>query len=519
MANKPITMLQVRRILQLKCQGATNRQVSGLTGLARKTVNRYVKAMEGTSKTFEELLALSDEELTKIVYPAPCAMVHDARYQDFQGRLEYLISELQNTRATRMILWEEYRREYPEGYSYSQFCERLSRAMHSLDAVMHFEHKPGDYLFFDFAGDKLSYIDFYTGEVIRCPVFIGVLPFSGYTYVEAMRNETRGELILALNNCLQYIGGVPRCVKSDNLGTWVKRANRYEPEFSEYARQWSFHYNTTLMATRVRKPRDKASVESHVNVVYNRIYSALRNEKFFSLDELNGAIRQHLKGLNNRQMQNRDYSRSDQFLRYEKEMLGTLPPDTFIPKHKVQAKVQKSYHVLLGEDKHYYSVPHHYIGQTVTMVYDVRNVEIYLENNRIASHHRDYRQWGYTTLPEHMPTRHQCYLITRELNDKYFMEEAGKVGPQTLKAIECILQQKYFEDKTYNCCKGVLRLAGKYGKERVENACRRANTGTKITYSCIRNILEKGLDRQENHLPAELTIPEHENLRGCEAYK
>ena len=512
-------MLHVRRMLQLKSQGETNRKVSKLTGLARKTVNAYVKTMLGTEKTYAELLTLSDEELTKIVYSEPSLAVPDARYKDFQERVQYLKTELHKPKVTRMILWEEYRREYPSGYSYSQFCERLSQVLRSSDAVMHFEHEPGQYLFFDYAGDKLQYIDSDTGEFVKCPVLVCVLPFSGYSYVEATHNETRPELMSALNNCLHYIGGVPRSIKSDNLGTWVKKANRYEPQFSEYADQWSLHYNTTLMASRVRKPRDKASVESHVNVAYNRIYAAIRNLKCLSLDELNAAIREHLGRLNCRQMQNRDYSRQDQFLRYEKQMLRPLPSTNFTPKYKVQAKVQKCYHVMLGEDKHYYSVAHKYIGQTVTIVYDTRTVEVYLGLNRIASHIRNYSKHGYTTLPEHMPTKHERYLTAKGWNDKYFIEEAEKTGPETAKAIESILQNKYFEEQTYNTCKGVLRLISIYGQHRTESACRRANRGSKVTYRAIKNILEKGLDKQEMQQHLELTIPEHENVRGCEAYQ
>lgn len=512
-------MLQVRRILQLKSQGETNRQVSKLTGLARKTVNAYVKTMLGTEKTFAKLLTLSDEEMAEIVYCEPSVAVPDERYQDFQERIQYLKTELQKAKTTRMILWEEYRREYPSGYGYSQFCERLSQVMRSSDAVMHFEHEPGQYMFFDYAGDKLHYIDSTTGEIIKCPVLVCVLPFSGYSYVEATNNETRPELMSALNNCLHYIGGVPRSVKSDNLGTWVKKANRYEPQFSEYAEQWSLHYNTTLMAARVRKPRDKASVESHVNVAYNRIYAAIRNLKCFSLDELNAAIKEQLERLNCRQMQNRDYSRQDQYLRYEKQTLGHLPVCDFIPKYKVQAKVQKCYHVMLGEDKHFYSVSHKYIGQNTTIVYDTRTVEIYLGLNRIAVHKRNYAKYGYTTLPEHMPTKHERYLTAKGWNDKYFIEEAEKTGPETTKAVESILQQKYFEEQTYNSCKGLLRLISTYGSNRVESACRRANSGPKVTYRSIRNILETGLDKHEIQQHLELTIPEHDNVRGCEAYQ
>jgi transposase/DNA-binding MarR family transcriptional regulator len=519
MANKTITMLQIRCILQLKIKGKSNREIARILHTSRKTINGYVKQFSELGKGFEDFLKCSDQELSSLVFKESDRIIKDWRYADLQERIPGFYDELQKPHATRMVLWEEYHEKVPEGYGYTQFCEHLNRYLNIRRAVMHFEHEPAASMMFDFAGDKIPFTDIRTGQVIWCPVLVCTLPFSGFTYVEAMLTANRAHLLRALNNALTYIGGVPQSMKTDNMKQVVKKSNRYEPAFEELIQQWSLHYGTTMMAARVRKPRDKASAESHVNAVYNRIYARLRNKAFHSVEQINTALWDELDRFNDRYLQRCDYSRRDRFLLHEQPLLLVLPFGPFVPKNKVQAKVQRNYHVTLGQDWHHYSVPFRHIGKTVQIIYDTEHVEIYLDNVRIAFHRRNYRRNGYTTLEEHRPTNHTHYLKTKGWTREYFIEKATGVGASTTETVTRILEQQIFVEHTYNSCLGLLRLGEKYGNDRLEAACRRALAGYKVTYTVIKNILEHNLDRAVSHTDLVISIPEHENIRGAESYQ
>ncbi len=512
-------MLQIRRILQLKAKGKSNRSIALELHVSRDTVSEYVRRINQLEKSCEELLKLSDEDLTSLVINEPAIVQQDQRFADMQERLSNLCDELQKPHATRMILWEEYRQQVPDGYSYTQFCEYLSRFLQTRKAVMKFEHEPAAVMMFDFAGDKLSLIDNHSGEVRQCPVLVCTLPFSGYTYIKALLSANRQQLLQALNDALYYFGGVPLSALTDNMKQIVKKSNRYEPTIDDLAEQWSLHYNTTLMAARVRKPRDKATVESHVNAIYNRVYAPLRNQEYYSIEQMNHLLWEGLEQFNARNFQRQDYSRRDRFVLHEKALLRPLPLDPFVPKNKITAKVQRNYHITLGEDRHHYSVPFRYISSQVQVIYDTDNVEIYAGNVRIACHKRNYTKNGYSTIADHMPSSHRHYLHTKGWDGEYFIDKASQIGESTLQSIRKILDQQIFVEQTYNTCLGVLRLGEKYGNDRLEAACLRANTASKVTYTILKNILEKNLDKVPFQTDIFLNIPDHDNIRGEDSYK
>jgi len=512
-------MLQIRRILQLKSKGRSNREIASELSISRDSANEYVRRLSELGKSFEELSQFNDQELSSLVYREPSSQQTDCRLADLQQRIPAFCDELKKPHTTRRILWEEYRQLVPQGYGYAQFCEHLGRYLQVRKAVMLFDHEPAASMMFDFAGDKISLVDPQTGEITKCPVLVCVLPFSSFTYVEAMLSAKRERLLQALNNALCYYGGVPRSAKTDNMKQIVKKSNRYEPSFEELAQQWSLHYGTTMMASRVGKPRDKASVESHVNAVYNRIYAPLRNKVFHSLMQINQALWNELNKFNGGNFQRLDYSRKERFLVHEKNLLLPLPAEPFVPKNKVDAKVQRNYHVTLGEDWHHYSVPYQHIGKMVQIIYDMDHVEIYLSSVRIACHTRNYQRNGHTTLKEHLPPDHNHYARIKGYNRDYFIEKATQIGNDTANAISKILEQKIFIEQTYNSCLGIFRLSEKYGDERLDAACRRALTGSRVTYMIIKNILERNLDKAPSQPELFISLPDHENIRGAESYQ
>ena len=447
-------------------------------------------------------------------------LTDDPRKQELIIRFEELktTKKLGGPGVTRKLLWEEYSKEYSCGYSYTQFCIHFKEWMRQKKVTAHFEHRPGDQLMVDFTGKKLGYVDRATGEVIACEVFVGVLPSTGFTYAEVVPTQQQPDFVEAVGNALHYLGGVPKSVLCDNLRTAVKKSDRYEPSFTEVIDQLSLHYNTTFMATRPNKPKDKAAVEGAVKLVYQRIFAPLRHETFYSIQELNIAVREQLDKLNDRPLSKRTQSRRDLFEAREQRLLKVLPTQLFAVKKTVNAKAQKNYHVILGEDWHQYSVPYQLSGKQCKIVYGTDEVEIYCDLKRVALHKRDRRRNGYSTLKDHMPANHRHYYAQKGWDEDYFKKQARLVGPCTLQSISMILDSRVFPEQTYKSCLGVLRLGSKYGNDRLEAACKRITEAGAANYGMVKNILEKRLDQLPDQASLDFTTPSHENLRGANHY-
>ncbi len=521
MANQVISMQQIRALLQLLEKGYSLRAISTSLSMSRQPVTLYAARLKSASCRLEDLRHLSDADLAAIVYapPAQADYSNDARRLDLTARIPYYLAELKRTGVTRLLLWEEYRKECKDPYRYTQFCILLKEAGRTTQATMHLDHAPAAMVMVDFAGDKMSYVDRSTGEVIQCPVLVCVLPFSKYTFVMALPDATIPQVIKALNHCLQYFGGVPLSLKTDNMKQVVIKSCRYEPVFSEALQQWALHYNITLLATRVAKPRDKAAVENEVKIAYQRIYASLRQEIFYHISQMNEAILEQLNLHNEKMFRLKDHSRLQQFKLEEQPLLQPLPPDSFVIKHKVLAKVQKNYHITLGEDWHHYSVPYLFIGKQVSVVYDTDMVEVYHLHQRIALHTRSYKKHGFTTIGDHMPAGHQHFFEQQGWTPGYFLNQAILIGSSVHQYMDAVLKSKAFTEQTYNACRGLLRLHKQYGAARLEAACTRALHGSVFNYRTIQNILIRNLDQSGQPNQADLfRLPEHPNLRGPEAY-
>ncbi len=518
MANKVKGMLQIRRILQLLEEGRSKRSISRDMGISRNTVDYYEQRVKVSGLSLTQLLLLKDAELAQFIYNSVTTQVSNTRQTVFDSKLNYYLTELTRTGVTRQLLWQEYILVEPEGYAYTQFCERLKQGQRLRKVVMHLDHQPGEKMEVDFAGKKLYYFDSVSKTKLECPVLICVLPYSGLTYVEALSDATQQNVYNSLSRAFRYFQGVTQSVLSDNMRQYVIKSNRYEPTFNELAEQWSVHYNTTLTATRVVKPRDKAMVEKHVHISYLRIFAPLRNTDFHSLDALNIGILDCLDKHNNTPMQHTKVSRWERFLAIEKSTLKSLPANDFVYRYRINAKVQMNYHVVLGEDMHQYSVPYIHVGKKVQIVYDHHEVEVFLDLQRIALHTRTTRRNGYTTKEEHMPEKHLRYKQTRGWDGDYFLEQGMKAGINTQWVIERLLAKNQFVAQTYNSCLGILSLGKKYGNDRLESACKLAMTLPSTNYQIVSNILKNNRDKQEISEPT-LSFPSHENIRGKEEYQ
>lgn len=512
MAQKPIAMEQLKQILQLQKDGVGIREMARRTGMSRNSVRKYLSL----------LTSLEEEPDTKVLADKAYSndsIVHDAcRLQQLMDHFGRAQQELGKTGVTRQLLWQEYLQQHPDGYVYSHYCYHLSQYLKNRDLSMHLEYEAGDMIMIDFAGKKMHYIDAASGERIPCEVFVAILPFSGLIFCHAAASQQTADFTACINAMLKFYGGAPSTILCDNLKTAVTRPDRYEPVFTDICQQLSEHYSTTFSATRPYSPRDKAMVERAVNIVYNHVYGPLRHRDFTSLALLNAAMHEQLLLLNNKAYKNTPYSRWYFFEQQERALLKALPSEPYSPKKVVTLTVQRNYHIQLTEDHRYFSVPYQHVGKKVKVIYDARVLEVYLGLDRIAVHARKNIRKAYTTLAEHMPPHHQRMQQIKGWNRDDLLSQATRVGPATLQAATLMLQNSIYIEQNYKACFGMLMLQKKYTSPRLEAACNRALLGSRVNYTMIKNILERGLDGQLS-LPIAPPLPDHDNIRGKDHYQ
>lgn len=511
MAQKPITMEQLKQILQLKNDGIGIREIARRTGISRNSVRKYLSQLDG------DTVHLSNKELADKAYNNEQLENNTQRKLQLFAHFKYAESELGKTGVTRLLLWNEYLQQHPGGYAYSQYCDQFKQYLKHKDVSMHLEYNAADIMMVDFAGKKQYYVDPSTGERIGCEVFVAILPFSGLIFCEAVLSQKTHDFAACINAMLRFFAGVPATILCDNLKTAVIRSDRYEPVFTDLCYQLSEHYGTTFSATRPYSPKDKAMVEQAVRIVYAHVYAPLRACEFASLKALNLAMHAQLLLLNNKPYKNTSYSRFYFYEEQERSLLKALPPEPFAPKKVTVLTVQRNYHVQLREDCLYYSVPYQYVGKKVKVLYDNRAVEVYYDNSRIALHIRKPHSKAYTTIADHMPPHHRHMQQIKGFNKEDLLKQAGRIGINTVKAATQILDNSIYIEQNYKSCFGMLMLQKKYSAQRLEAACERALQGTRVNYIMIKNILEKKLDQQINFFN-EQPIPTHDNIRGKENY-
>jgi transposase len=508
-------MRKVREIIRLheEC-GLSLRKTAQALSLSRPVINEYYAKCKQQGLTYGVIKGMPDDELLKILQAEPRVVAE--RFIRLAGRFEYFARELTRVGVTRQLLWEEYRRGEPDGYGYSQFCWHLQNWEKSQELSMHLEHKAGDKLFVDFAGKKLAITDRTTGMVRPVEVFVATLGASNLTYVEGAMTQQKHDFINVNVNALHYLGGVPRAIVPDCLKAGVAKGDKYEPEINPEYHDFARHYGTTILPARPYKPRDKAMVEGAVKIVYSWIYARLRDRIFYSLEELNRAIREELEHYNGRKMQRYGQSRRELFEEIEKTALQPLPAERYEVREYKQLKAQFNYHVYLKEDKHYYSVPYRLRGQQIDVLFTASAVELYHNNVRIAFHKRDRAKYGYTTVPEHMPPNHRW---RDDWNAEKLIGWAESIGDEVKTVVEVVLASRQHPEQGYKTCLGILNLAKLFGNVRLASACRRAIDYERYSYRMIKNILQNNMDMLiEEPTLFDKTVPLHENIRGCDYY-
>lgn len=514
MANKPMAMNKLRTVIRLYTEGKGKRFIATYLDLSKNTVKKYITLFIHSKMTSEQIEALSDRELY-MLFQLPSEKGIPLRLEQLYTFFPKMQKELKRPGVTRMLMWSEYIHRYPDGYGKTQFCEHYNKWRGTTRPSMRIEHKAGDKLYIDFTGKKLQVVDEISGECMDVEVFVSILGASQLIYVEAAPSQIKEDFIGTVENSLHYYDGVPSAIVPDNLKSAVTRSHRYEPTLNETFKDFAEHYGTTILPARAYKPKDKALVEGAVKIVYASIYTALRNEIFFSLESLNKAIWKQLEILNNRKLNGRPYSRRELFNEIEKDLLSPLPMERYQIKETAWVTVMKTGHVCLQKDKHYYSVPYRFNGKKVKLIWSVKQVWIYYKYECIATHNRTKSAYNYTTIEDHLASSHK---FIAQWNPEYFLCWARGIDPNVEQLIAAILEKKKYPEQAYRSCIGVLSLAKKVGNKRLAGACIRALEYGVCNYKMVQRILEKGLDQLEDQREEENNIPAHHNIRGKEYY-
>ena len=505
-------MRKIRQALRLKhALGLSERQIAVSVGVSRSTVAEYLRRAGVVGITWPVPEEMDDAELERRLFTPPSFEATPARAQPDWNHVH---KELKRRGVTLQLLWEEYRADHVDGYGYSRFCDLYRDWRKTVSATMRQTHAAGEKLFVDWAGDTVPVFDTATGEERRAHIFVAVLGASNYTYAEGRWSEALPEWIGVHVNAFAAIGGVAGAVVCDNLTAGVTAACRYEPGINRTYAEMATHYDTVILPTRPRKPRDKAKVEVGVLIVERYVLARLRNRRFFSLAELNAAICEIVADLNARLMRKLGVSRAELLETIERPALKALPTTPYQYAEWKKCRVAPDYHVEV--DQHYYSVPSRLIREMVEARLTDTTVEIFHKGSRIASHARSHLRNRHTTVPEHMPSAHRRYA---EWTPARMMRHAASIGPATVALVEAIMKAKPHPEQGFRACLGILRLARSYGEARLEAACRRGNDIGATSYGSIASILKSGLDRAYAREPAPETPPiRHGNIRGTGYY-
>ena len=509
MAQRRLSMRKIREVLRLRhVLGKSQREISKSLGIGKTSVQEHIRRAEAAGISWPVPDDMTEEKLERRLYPG----MAPERMAGNEIPFGYIYEEQRRPHLTMALLWEEYKRDNPSGYQYSWFCEQVRHYLGRMNYSMRQEHKAGEKGFVDF-GSGLNIVDPLTGELIPTEIFIFVWGASQKMYGEAVLSEDTRSWIKVHRNALEYFDCCPKGIVPDNLKAGVTKACRYEPVINRIYEEFAEHYGTAILPARSNRPKDKALAELGVKLGKRWVLSRLRNRIFYSLEELNAAIREELKKLNAKKIKKLDKSRDELFLSLDKPNALSLPDKPYEYAEWKKAKVGINYHVSYG--KHDYSVPYTLIHREVEIKATEGVVEIYFKGQRICVHRRSSLEHGYTTVKEHMPPSHQKYL---EWTPERILEWAGKYGPSVKTLVECIMESRKFPEQAYKSCLGIIRLEKHYTAERLDAACFRALKYRALSYTGVKNILQNKLEAVEERRAARRIPLNHENIRGPEYF-
>jgi len=509
--------VKIIEMLRLSEMGLSQREIAASAGCGKSTVGEVLKLCKDKGITHKSALQLTDEQLHVALYPNRQDKSSKKSEPDWKAIHEELVK---HKNLNLQFMWEEYRTQHPNGLSYSRFCERYRQYRKATDrqVSLHNERRAGETVEVDWMGDTLPcMVDSITGEITSAHFFVAVLGYSNYPYVEAFPNEQEINWITGNVNALHYYGGVPRIITPDNCKTAVKTPKYYEPIINSAYWELAQHYGVAIIPTRVKKPKDKPVVEQSVGWLETWLLGKLRNQQFFSYEELNKTIIKNIRELSAKQFKKREGSRWSEFIRIDKPALRPLPVHKYEIADVVFRKVGDNYHIEYAGFN--YSTPYTLHKEQVILRATSTTIEILDKKHiRVASHIRRYApsKGRYVTNEDHMPPNHRAVYQSRQFDGERYRNWAKKIGESTFFIIDSLLTSGAVEEQGFKSCMGVLQLSKKYSEARLEAACRRARTIGSCTYTTVNTILKNGTEDDSTDSPK--PTPDHENIRGSGYY-
>lgn len=501
-----LDMLKAREILRMKHElGLSLREIGNTCNCGKSTVAEVLERAKAANITWP--IELSDKQLMTQLYP-PVENKNSPPEPD----MEKVFSEMKKKNVTLMLLWEEYKGKHPDGIMYTQFCDRYRKFKKDNKITLHKEHKAGEEVEVDWAGDTMSYVEPSTGEIVPVYVFVAVLPASSYPFAYGYENMKTPNWIDAHVRAYTHFQGVAKFTISDNTKAAVITPDLVDPVLNKSYNEMARHYGTTLIPARPYKPRDKGADENMVQNVSRRIIAALRNDQFFSLNEVNQAISEELKKFINRPFQKMEGNRKTAFEKIDKPCLQPLPTTKYEYSDWEETKVAFDYHVEYKD--FFYSVHYSYVGRPCSVRATSKTIEVFIDNERVAAHSRNYNQYKrYTTLEEHMPEEHKAVYSWKP---ERFLSWAEKTGPNTQELIKNILASREHPVQSYRACMGIMRLCKSHPFEMLETASREAIDRKTFSFKYFNIILKQVAATQPKKQSGK--IINHENIRGSGAY-
>ena len=503
-------MRKIREILRLKwTMQLSNREIAQSCSTARSTVAGCLQRASNVALSWPLPEDLDDAALELLLYP-DVVVAETVRAMPEWSLVQ---KEMRRKNVTLALLWDEYKVGQPDGYQYSQFCKLYREFTARVDCCMRQCHVAGEKLFVDYCGQTVPLTDPDTGIATQAQVFVAVMGASSYTYAEATLSQSLPDWLGSHVRAFVFLGGLPVIVVPDNLLSAVSKPCRYEPKLNPSYAELANYYHVAVMPARVRKPRDKAKAEAGVQLVQRWILAVLRKRTFFSLEELNQAIAELLTRLNAKPFRKISGSRESLFAELDRPALAPLPAIHYQYADWLPVRLGFNYHVQLED--HFYSAPYQLKSEKLEARLTTFTVELFHKGKRVASHRRSYKR-GYTTVAEHMPKAHREYA---EWTPERLVNWAAQTGEATAKLVETILAGKVHPQQGFVSGMGIISLAKKYGKERVEAGARRALAIGGASYTSLKSILVNGFDSKP--LPAPLMakpVVVHSNLRGAKYY-
>lgn len=511
-----ISMRKLTQLVRLHIEAKlSTRNIGRSLSLSVGVVSKYINRIKQLNMNNDDLLGMSESSLAELLKPKTAVKAKSNKQSKLIESIDFSVihQEMKIKGVTAQLLWEEYAQGNSNPLSYSRFCHHYREWKAKQPRSMRQTHKAGDKVFVDYSGKKIAVIDPDTGEIRYAEIFIGVLGASNFSFAEATWSQQLPDWIGSHIRMFDYFGCVPALIVPDNLKSAINKSCRYEQDTNPTYHEFVIHYNTAVLPTRPYSPKDKAKVECGVQLVQRWILAKLRHHTFVGLGELNTEIRKLLDALNDKPFQKLPGSRRSAFESLDKPAMQALPQQRYEYKSYKKARVNIDYHIEL--DGHYYSIPHRYCKEQVDLWFSKTLLSCYFNGECIAQHAISQKKGAHSTIKEHMPEKHQKHM---SWTPGRFLNWAKDIGPYTLQITEYLLNSKSHPEQSYRACLGLLNLAKRYGKDRLESACLYGwNSGARSRKS-IASILDKGMDKQPVENVQEFNPGLHENLRGPNYY-